>query len=78
MEIIKHLNSQANKIKKKDEKVIDTIEGDGALYVEVDTTFEFVLGGGAYLPNIDDNFLADRTVTFPIVSLSDILLYDSS
>lgn len=60
------MNSQANKIKKKEEKVIDAIEGEGALYVEVETTFEFVLGGGAYLPNIDDNFLADRTVTFPI------------
>lgn len=69
-EIIKHLHSQSNKIKKKEEKVIDAIEADGALFVEVETTLEFVIGGGAYLPAIDDNFLADRTVTFPIVSIN--------
>ena len=66
-EIIKHLNSQSNKIKKKEEKILDTIEGDDALYIEIETTLEFLVSGGAFLPSIDDNFLADRVVTFPIV-----------
>ena len=36
--------------------------------MDVDTTIEFVLGGGTILPGLDDNFLADRTIYFPMVS----------
>ena len=67
-EIIKHLNGQSNTLKKKEEKILDAVEGANALSVEVHTTIEFLAGGGAYLPNLDDNFLADHTVTLPIVS----------
>jgi hypothetical protein len=69
-EIIKHLNSQSHQLKKKEEKFLDVVEGEHALAVESETTIEFLTGGGAYLPGLDDNFLADRTVTFPIVCLS--------
>lgn len=66
-EINKHLKSQANQIKKKEEKFLDVVESQTALAIEVQTTMEFITSGGAYLPGLDDNFLADRTVTFPIV-----------
>src|SRR6266498_1728350 len=65
--IIKHLNSQSHELKKAEEKFLDVVEGSNALAVEVQTTIEFVTGGGSYLPGLDDNFLADRTVNFPIV-----------
>jgi hypothetical protein len=74
-EITKHLNGQTNKLKKKEEKFLDVVEASNAIAVEVHTTIEFLAGGGAYLPGLDDNFLADRTVTFPIVCL-DLLLID--
>jgi hypothetical protein len=68
--VIKHLKSQTDQLKKKEENLLDAIEGPGALAVVVETTIEFLIGGGAYLPGLDDNFLADRTVTFPIVSMT--------
>ena len=61
-------------LKKKQEKVLSTVVGDNALCVDVETTIEFVTGGGAYLPGLDDNFLSDRVVTFPIVSHTEELL----
>jgi hypothetical protein len=66
-EIIKHLNSQSRQLQKKKEEFLDIVEGQSALATEVETTIEFLTSGGAYLPGLDDNFLADRTVTFPIV-----------
>jgi hypothetical protein len=69
-EVIKHLTSQGRELKKKEEKFLDVVEGRDALAVEVHTTIEFHTGGGTYLPKLDDNFLADRTVTFPIVRTS--------
>ncbi len=67
--IIKHLAAQQHALKKKQEKVISSIESSDAICLDVETTLEFVTSGGAYLPGLDDNFLADRAVTFPIVSL---------
>lgn len=69
-EIVKHLKTQSVHIKKKEEKFLDVVEGQNAVAVEVETTMEFITSGGSYLPGLDDNFLADRTVTFPIVSIS--------
>lgn len=66
-EIIKHLNTQTKKIKKKSEKVLDVVDGTSSLALETELTVEFLTGGGAYLPGIDDNFLADREVTFLVV-----------
>jgi hypothetical protein len=65
--IIKHLAVQEKMLKKKSQKVLDAVEGHTALSADVDTTIEFQSGGGAYLPGLDDNFVADRTVTFPMV-----------
>ncbi len=65
--ILKHLAKEEKQVKKKEEKVLDAIEAEDAVFLEVETTMEFLTSGGAYLPGLDDNFLADRTVTFPIV-----------
>jgi hypothetical protein len=68
-EIIRHLQSQDHELKKKEEKFLDVVEGTDSLAVEIHTTIEFQSGGGAYLLGLDDNFLADRIVTFPIVRM---------
>ena len=67
--IVKHLASQEKALKKEEEKVIGSIEGDSAICLDIETTLEFLRGGGAYLPGLDENFLSDRTVTFPVVGL---------
>ncbi|KAG7293073.1 hypothetical protein NEMBOFW57_003119 [Staphylotrichum longicolle] len=68
-EIIKHLGSVRNKIKKKKEDALFAIENQHALALEVDTALEFVTSGGPYLPGMDDNFLADRTVTLAVTHI---------
>ena len=65
--IVKHLTTQQKILKKKTENVINAIEGANAICLEIETTIEFLLGGGAYLPGMDDNFLADHVVTLPMV-----------
>ncbi|KAL9601365.1 MAG: hypothetical protein Q9219_002541 [cf. Caloplaca sp. 3 TL-2023] len=65
--IAKHLNAHQRVLRKKNEKILSTVEGDGSLCLEVETTIEFITGGGTYLPGLDDNFLADQLATFPIV-----------
>jgi hypothetical protein len=67
-DIIKHLNTLSNQVKKKKEDVLTVIEGQDAAAIEIGTTLEFVTSGASYLPGLDDNFLADRTVHLPIVS----------
>lgn len=66
--IVKHFAAFERVLKKKGEKVLDSIESGNALCLEVDTALEFLTGGGAYLPGLEENFLADRIVTLPIVS----------
>ena len=66
--IVKHFSTLQKVLKKSEEKVLNAVEGDNALCVEIDTTLEFLTGGGAYLPGLEENFLADRIVNFPIVS----------
>lgn len=65
--IQKHLKTQQQLVEKKDEKFLNVIENANSLCVETETTLHFITGGGAYLPGIDENFLADRSVTLPIV-----------
>ena len=65
--IIKHLSVQQKLLKKTSQNILDAIESSHGLSVDVETTIEFINGGGAYLPGLDDNFVADRTVTFPMV-----------
>jgi len=67
-EILKHLSSMRNQVKKKREDLLHVVEGQNAIAAEVDTAFEFITSGGPYLPGLDDNFLADRTVYLPVVS----------
>lgn len=64
----KHFAAQEKLLTKKSEKVLSTVEGRQDICLDIETTLEFIAGGGAYLPGLDDNFLADRTVTFPMVS----------
>jgi hypothetical protein len=65
--VLNHLSSQQKIVKNKSDKTLSAIETPDALVLDVETTLEFVSGGGAYLPNLDDNFLADRVATFPTV-----------
>ena len=67
--IAKHLALHQKILKKRHENILYAIESDDALCLEVDTTIEFLSGGGMYLPGLDDNFLADQLVTFPVVRL---------
>ncbi|KAL5615178.1 hypothetical protein BROUX41_005235 [Berkeleyomyces rouxiae] len=64
--IIKHLNTVSKQVKKKTESVLDEVNGRGASVVQLETTIEFVTSGGPYAPGLDDNFLADRTISMPI------------
>ena len=66
--VVNHLSRQASIVKKKSENVLSVIEGTRSLCLDIETTLEFLEGGGAWLPSLDDNFLADRVVTFPAVS----------
>ncbi|KAK0731672.1 hypothetical protein B0H67DRAFT_549392 [Lasiosphaeris hirsuta] len=68
-EIIKHLATLRSQVKRKKEDALFVIEGKNAVAFEVDTTLEFVTGGGAYLPGLDDNFVSDRTVYLPILHM---------
>lgn len=67
--IIQHLNTLRKQVKKKKEHVISLVHGQDAIATEIETEIEFVTSGASYLPALDDNFLADRTVNLPIVSL---------
>lgn len=67
--ITRHFQVQEKLLKKKDHKLLAAIESADSLSVDVEATIEFLNGGGAYLPGLDDNFVADRTVTFPMVCM---------
>lgn len=66
--VASHASRQSSIVKKKSENVISAIESSDSLCLDMETTLEFLEGGGAYLPSFDDNFLADRVVTFPTVN----------
>ncbi|CRG91640.1 hypothetical protein PISL3812_08690 [Talaromyces islandicus] len=67
--VLSHLQRQQKIVEKKGDKTLSAIETADALVLDVETTLGFVSGGGAYLPSLDDNFLADRVVTFPTVHI---------
>ena len=69
--IVKHFSALQKVLKKKEEKTLCVVEGENALCLEIDTTLEFLTGGGAYLPGLEENFLSDHIVNFPIVSFFD-------
>ncbi|KAK3498013.1 uncharacterized protein B0T23DRAFT_311916 [Neurospora hispaniola] len=64
--ITKHLSTVANQVKKEKETVLYAIEGQDALALEVNTSLEFLITGGPYLPGLEDNYVADRKVNFTI------------
>lgn len=64
--VIKHLTKQ-QEIKIKSQTIIDAVQGSSALSLDVDTSLQFLTGGGAYLPNLDETFLFDRDARFPTV-----------
>ncbi len=65
--IIRHLENQnKNVVKIRSAKPINAVEGQNAVAVEVETVLEFISGGGAYLPKLE-NFVADKMATLPIV-----------
>ncbi|KAI0845614.1 hypothetical protein F5Y00DRAFT_265419 [Daldinia vernicosa] len=68
-EILKHLSTTTKQLKKKKMELLAVIEGQNAIAAEVDTVLEFITSGGPYLPGLDDNFLADRTVYIPIMHI---------
>jgi len=66
--IVKHLQAQDKVVKKKSETILSSMASSDGIVVETETELEFVRGGGAFLPNMDDNMLTDSLVTVPIVS----------
>ncbi|KAJ5222846.1 uncharacterized protein N7469_009086 [Penicillium citrinum] len=64
-----HTSRQSAEVKKKTESIISAIESSDSLCLDIETTLEFLEGGGAYLPSFDDNFLADRVVTIPTLHI---------
>lgn len=69
--ILKHLQAQLKQITKKEEKILNTIDGGNSLCLETELTLQFVFGGGAYLPAMDQNLLDEKIVTFPVVHIVD-------
>ena len=67
--VAKHYAAHQKVLKKKEEKILSCIESSNAVCLDTELTLEFISGGGAYLPGLDDNFLADRVVTFPMVCI---------
>jgi hypothetical protein len=65
--IIKHFQAQDKVVKKKAENVLSSFGTSDGAVVETDTTFEFIRGGGAILPQMDDNMLADSVASLPMV-----------
>ena len=66
--ILKHYAAHQKVLRKKQETVLDCVESSNAISLDIETTLEFLSGGGAYLPGLDDNFVADRVVNFPMVN----------
>ncbi|KAI5276272.1 hypothetical protein E4T47_00911 [Aureobasidium subglaciale] len=65
--IIRHFQAQDKVVKKKSENILSSFGSSQNAVVETDTTFEFIRGGGAILPQMDDNMLVDSVATLPMV-----------
>ncbi|KAI2625139.1 hypothetical protein GGS21DRAFT_309271 [Xylaria nigripes] len=68
-DIIQHLNTMRRQVKKKKENLLSVVHGQSAIAAEIETSLEFVTSGASYVPSLDDNFLADRTVSLPIMHI---------
>lgn len=67
--IINHLRREAGWYTKKEQKILSSVETHSSVVLEISNTIEFTNGGGMLLPNLDDNFVADQTVTLPMVHI---------
>ncbi|KAL8416738.1 hypothetical protein RB596_007043 [Gaeumannomyces avenae] len=63
-EVVKHLTDLRKHLNKTKEDILSSIEGrDGlGIALETETSLEFTVSGGPYLPGLDDNFVTDRGV----------------
>lgn len=70
-DVVKHLTGLRKHLNKTKEDVLSVIEGRDGLRIalETETTLEFTVSGGPYLPGLDDNFVADRAVRLAVVRL---------
>ncbi|KAL4925471.1 uncharacterized protein BDV17DRAFT_300254 [Aspergillus undulatus] len=66
--VIKHLTKQQD-LKINSQAIIDSVQGSNALSLDVDTSLQFLTGGGAYLPSLDETFLFDRVAKFPTIHI---------
>jgi hypothetical protein len=66
--VLTHLSRQSSIVKKKTEDIINAIESSDSLVLDIETTLEFLENGGAYLPSLSEDYLADRVVTIPTVN----------
>ncbi|KPI44893.1 uncharacterized protein AB675_2304 [Cyphellophora attinorum] len=67
--VIRHLESQnKNVVKTKTGKTISAVEGPNAIAIETETTLEFMVGGGAYLPGID-SFIDGMIAILPMTHI---------
>ncbi|KAF3170882.1 hypothetical protein TWF106_010370 [Orbilia oligospora] len=67
--IINHLKREAGWYTKKEQKILSSVESHNSVVVEISNLIEFTNGGGMLLPNLDDNFVTDQTVTLPMVHI---------
>ncbi|KAK6505519.1 hypothetical protein TWF481_007414 [Arthrobotrys musiformis] len=67
--IINHLKREAGWYTKKEQKVLSSVETHTSVVLEISNVIEFTNGGGMLLPNLDDNFVTDQTVSLPIVHI---------
>lgn len=67
-DVVKHLTGLRKHLNKTKEDVLSVIEGRDGLRIalETETTLEFTVSGGPYLPGLDDNFVADRAVRLAV------------
>ncbi|RMD42638.1 hypothetical protein DV735_g2480, partial [Chaetothyriales sp. CBS 134920] len=67
--VIRHLESQSKEVvKPKSFKTINAVQGPSSVALEVDTTLEFLSGGGAYLPRLE-NLVSGRVVNLPVTHI---------
>ena len=65
--VTSHVRRQASIVEKQSEEIINVIESSNALCLDIEVTLKFN-GGGAYLPAMDDNFLADSVANISMVN----------
>lgn len=66
-QLAKEQHDKGTQLKKRVEKPLATVQTGNSLVIEMDTEIEFLTSGANWLPGLDDNFLADHIVRFPVV-----------